>query len=314
MHKDNLISLAIFANFFIDNEERLQRMKDSFKSFKSIKPQEWIINIRGKYKIDAGEYLQNELGERLHLSYLNSGFGWFFVSKKISEKITARYVLAWIEDHILLAPPEILNKCIYEMDQFNVDILCYTWYMPSIMDPYNVIEPCSVGKFVTTRKIDNKASIKIIDYLKKRKKTLGIPNKYNDFYVISGSSILRKDFFMKVLSSKKPYLKRRPRKTPHDFEKRSKDNFTPVIWTAWPNQELFACIDDDLGTAGYSLISRGLYPNRVSRELLFNEEDKSNPLRKKIKKFIPIVLRPFVLFFVGYIYRIIYTLNLIWNK
>ena len=54
MHKDNLISLAIFANFFIDNEERLQRMKDSFKSFKSIKPQEWIINIRGKYKIDAG--------------------------------------------------------------------------------------------------------------------------------------------------------------------------------------------------------------------------------------------------------------------
>ena len=49
MHKDNLISLAIFANFFIDNEERLQRMKDSFKSFESIKPQEWIINIRGNW-------------------------------------------------------------------------------------------------------------------------------------------------------------------------------------------------------------------------------------------------------------------------
>jgi hypothetical protein len=313
MHKDNLISLAIFANFFIDNEERLQRMKDSFKSFKSIKPQEWIINIRGKYKIDAGEYLQNELGKKLHLSYLNSGFGWFFVSKKISEKITASYVLFWIEDHILLAQPKILNKCIYEMNQFNVDILCYTWYIQSLMDPYKIIEPYGAGKYITARKIDSKATIKIIDKLKERKPILGIP-KLDDFYVISASSIMKRDFFKKVLLSKKPYLKRRPRKTPHDFEKRSKDNFASIIRTAWPTQELFVCIDDDLGKTGYSLISRGLYPDRISRKLLLTKEDKPNQLRKRIKNIIPKILRPFVLFFVGYIYRISYTLNIFWNK
>ena len=312
MHKDNLISLAIFANFFIDNEERLQRMKDSFKSFKSIKPQEWIINIRGKYKIDAGEYLQNELGEKLHLSYLNSGFGWFFVSKKISEKITASYVLFWIEDHILLAQPKILNKCIYEMNQFNVDILCYTWYIQSLMDPYKIIEPYSAGKYITARKIDSNATIKIIDKLKERKPILSIPK--DDFYVISASSIIKKDFFKKVLLSKKPYLKRRPRKTPHDFEKRSKDNFASIIRTAWPVQELFVCIDDDLGKTGYSLISRGLYPDRISRKSLLNKEEKPNPLRKKIRNLIPKFFRPYVLFFVRYIYRITYTLNLFWNK
>jgi len=85
MNKDNQVSLAIFANFFIDNEERFLRMKDSFKSFKEIQPNEWIINIRGKYKFQAGQFLQTELGNKLNLSHLNSGFGWFYDSKKILE-------------------------------------------------------------------------------------------------------------------------------------------------------------------------------------------------------------------------------------
>ena len=101
---------------------------------------------------------------------------------------------------------------------------------------------------------------------------------------------------------------------PFDFEKRSKDNFASIIRTAWPTQELFVCIDDDLGKTGYSLISRGLYPDRISRKLLLTKEDKPNQLRKKIKNIIPKILRPFVLFFVGYIYRISYTLNIFWNK
>lgn len=305
-------SLSIFANFFIDNDERLQRMKDSFRSFHNVDAVEWVINIRGKYKLEAGEYLHAELGKKLYLSYLNSGLGWLHVSKKISKKITADYVLFWIEDHILLAQPKILNKCIYEMNQFNVDILCYSWYIQSLMDLYKIIEPYGAGKYITARKIDSNATIKIIDKLKERKPILGIPK--DDFYVISASSIIKKDFFKKVLLSKKPYLKRRPRKTPHDFEKRSKDNFASIIRTAWPVQELFVCIDDDLGKTGYSLISRGLYPDRISRKLLLNKEEKPNPLRKKIRNLIPKFFRPYVLFFVRYVYRITYTLNLFWNK
>ncbi len=313
--KDNSSpTLSIFANIFINNEERLKRMKDSFKSFHTVNSNQWVVNIRGKYKIDAGEYLRNELGKKLHLSYINSGFGWLHVSRKISKKINADYVFSWIEDHILLAPKDILEKCINEMKQFNVDILCYTWYIPIIMDPFKIVDSYGSGKYINAVKIDNKASTKIIDYIKKRKKNLGISNKYDDFYVISGSSIIKKDFFIKALKSKKPYLKRKPRKTPHDFEKRSKDKFAKEILTAWPNQELFACIDDDLGTPGYSLISRGIYPNRVSRDNLLNTEDKPNPLRKKIKKLIPKFLRPLIIFIVRYIYRIIWTLNLFWNK
>ena len=65
-------SLAIFSNFFIDNKERLQRMKDSFYSFKGVEPNEWIVNIRGSLKYDAGNFLKNELKEKLNLYYLES--------------------------------------------------------------------------------------------------------------------------------------------------------------------------------------------------------------------------------------------------
>ena len=74
-------NISIFANFFIDNEERFQRMKDSFYSFNNLNPKEWVINIRGKFKLRAGEFLSEELNNNLHLSYLESKKGWYHDSK-----------------------------------------------------------------------------------------------------------------------------------------------------------------------------------------------------------------------------------------
>ena len=44
------MTLAVFANFRIDSNERLKRMKDSYFSFENSRINQWIINIRGKYK------------------------------------------------------------------------------------------------------------------------------------------------------------------------------------------------------------------------------------------------------------------------
>ena len=45
-----------------------------------------------------------------------------------------------------------------------------------------------------------------------------------EFYTISCVSIMKREFFKKILISPKPYLKRWPRGVPFDFEKLSKDN------------------------------------------------------------------------------------------
>ena len=95
-------SLAIFSNFFIDNDERLQRMIDSFFSFRNINPKEWVINIRGSLKYKAGNFLKKELGEDLNLFYLQSKQGWMHDSLMVSKKINSDYVFYWSEDHILI--------------------------------------------------------------------------------------------------------------------------------------------------------------------------------------------------------------------
>ena len=93
-------------------------------------------------------------------------------------------------------------------------------------------------------------------------------------------SIFEKIFFKNLFSSK-PYLKRWPRKYPFDFEKYVTDKIVNEFKFALPKNELFACIDDDLGEDGYSLISRGLYPNRIKRSDLKKLEFKNYLLIKK---------------------------------
>ena len=59
-------SLVIFANFRIDNKERYLRMQDSFFSFKDISAEKWVINIRGFYKEQAINFLQEHLKSKLY--------------------------------------------------------------------------------------------------------------------------------------------------------------------------------------------------------------------------------------------------------
>ena len=88
-------SLAIFSNFFIDNEERLQRMKDSFYSFKDIEPSEWIINIRGSLKYEAGNFLKTQLKDFVQIYHIESKRGWMYDSLTISESINSEFIFYW---------------------------------------------------------------------------------------------------------------------------------------------------------------------------------------------------------------------------
>ena len=293
-------SLTIFANFFIDNDERFKRMKDSFYSFKGSNPDQWVINIRGKFKLQAGEFLINQLSNNIHLSYLESKKGWHHDSKIISSKITSEYVFFWIEDHILINNTNNLNLCINEMKNNKVDQLWYTWYSKNVRSVFKIIRPKIKNSNITVYNLDKLSIQKIKKKIKR------------DFYIISCPSIMSKNFFIKTLSSDKPFLKRWPRHLPFDFEKKSNDFVVKNIRHALPNKELFASIDDDHGEPGYSLISRGLYPNRISRqEIKIMEFGSKNQLKEKIKKLIPKKIKLILAAPKNLFNRILYTLNIL---
>ena len=296
-------TLAIFANFLIDNEERFQRMKDSFNSFKDAKPNQWVVNIRGSYKDEAGDFLKKELGEKVSISYLQSKKGWAHDSNVILKKITTNYLLSWVEDQILIASPEALNSCVSEMNKYKVDQLWYSSFTFFTNKQFSVIKPEKIGDSITVQKIDFNACAKIRDEMKKYR-----TYKYlKDVYIVSLTSIMSKEFFKKILNSPKPCLKRWNMSLPFNFEKRSKDKVVPVIWHAVSKKELFVPIDDDANEPGYSLISRGLYPNRVSREEMKKIEFASKKLWMVVLiKITPKPIRKLGLF----VKRIFWTLNI----
>tara|TARA_B100000214_G_C23892928_1_gene592687 strand:+ start:72 stop:965 length:894 start_codon:yes stop_codon:yes gene_type:complete len=296
----NKISLAIFANFYINNQERLQRMKDSFYSFKDINPNEWIINIRGNYKHQAGNFLINELGDKLKLFYLQSKKGWFDDSIFISKDISSDYVLFWVEDHILINSLDSLKNCIFEMRELNVDQLRYSFFQSDLLKRFK-IEPTKSGNHIKVQEL-NYENCK------------NIRKKIGEFYTVSCVSIMRREFFKKILNSPKPFLKRWPRGVPFDFEKLSKDNVEKKILDSIPNKELFVAIDDDHDETGYSLISRGMYPNRVTRDTMKNIEfGYSHEKRRNLKLFFPSFIRPIVLKVYRFFRSIFYTLNIFKN-
>ena len=66
---------------------------------------------------------------------------------------------------------------------------------------------------------------------------------------------------------------------PFNFEKSFSESEILPFKNAVLNKEMFVSIDDDNGERGYCLISRGKYPNRVSRKEMVNTR------KSKIKVF-----------------------------
>lgn len=292
-------SLCIFANFFIDNLERLDRMKNSFLSFKDLSPNEWRVNIRGRYKKEAGEFLASELGKVLKLKFIETKRGWFKDSYSFMKDVKTEFIFFWVEDHICLVDPASLWDVIKEMKQLRVDQLRYSFLHKKTLKVFNILPKIHNGQYIDVARIDRHSSRKV-------RKKLSM-----DFYVVSVLGIFKRDFFFSVLLSNRPYLKRWPKYLPFDFEKKSKDNVVDLIHTALPKLELFASIDDDHTIEGYSLISRGIYKENISRAKLKEIEfiSKTNFFKTMCLKFMPYFVLKIVKFLNRLFKRILYSIQ-----
>lgn len=276
-------SLCIFANFFIETEERFIRMKDSFNSFRNSNPKEWRINIRGKYKDLAGNFLKRELGQNLLLNYIDSNMGWFHDSYSFMKDVKCDYIFFWIEDHICINNPSTINEILLEMKSLNVEVLLYSWFNYKTLKIFNLLPLIYEGSHIKVTKIDKITTNNFSNAILK------------DHYAISALSIYSREFFFKVLLSKKPFLKRWPKHLPFNFEKKIKDRISESFHYAIPKKELFAVIDEGTDIPGYSLISRGMYPDRLSRSDLKKIEFATSisKWQKLRRKYLPnIILIP----------------------
>lgn len=235
-------------------------MKDSFESFRLASIDRWVINARGEFREAAMTFLSESLGEKLIPFFLESGKGWFHDSRQMLESIQSEYVFFWIEDHICMCGPDKLNAIIKDMENSEIEYLGYSWFgLGEFLREFNGIpqKECETliginyGKEVNVLRQQN--ALRVIG---------------GKSYIISACGIFSRELFERILMSKRPLLRRWPKETPFDFEKRWDDEYILPIRYGIPRFEIFAAIDDDNKHPGSSLFSRGLYPQRVSRPQL----------------------------------------------
>jgi hypothetical protein len=229
-------------------------MQDSFRSFCNADIEKWIINIRGPYKYQAGEFLKNNLGDKLKLYELNSIEGWFFDSRQMLDEINSDYVFFWIEDHLNInKSQQIINNVVMDMKEFNVESLWYSWFH------YNKAYR-DISKFESNTieyfDLDRSNFVKVLAVVPLH-------------YIVSCVSILKCSLFKKIINTDDNIIaKKWPKETPFEFEKSHKDLHWLPMRCAILKEELFVPIDDDSEHPGSCLISRGLYPNRLPRALV----------------------------------------------
>lgn len=275
--------LTVFTNFRIDSEERFLRMKDSYYSFCQADIEKWVINIRGSYKEQAASFLKDNLGDRLKLYQLESKKGWFHDTRQMLDDITSELVFYWIEDHLCVCGVDFFNQLVKQIAEIRVDYLPYSFFHHGAN--LKIFERLEHSKYKTCV---------IVDYtLEKHKvRLLEAPP---DKYIIGHASVLSRVLFSRIVNSNDPIIKRYPIELPMDFEKSDLDTHWLPLRYAIPRIEVFASIDDDLGQAGYSLISRGLYPQRITRSELVNLRDNSlkSSASRKIRIFLKSNFRRF---------------------
>lgn len=281
-----MTTLTIFANFFINNEESFIRMKDSFNSFKDIKADKRVINVRWQYKLDTLFFLHDNLGKKLVAYLMESKKWWFHDTRQILKDINTDYVFFWIEDHINLVDTSKYDEILHEMKENNVDELFYSFY--------------HFWRCAKTFANVNKNECKNINVISLNKENNVIAQKEKEFYIISAVSFFKTDFFKKIISKNDPILRRRPKQTPFDFEKWPRDIHWLPFTFAYPKYELFASIDDNNTYDWYSLQARWLYPIRKDRKEMKNE----NKLKIILRNYLPKPILNLIKFFVRIWYHI----------
>ena len=268
--------LNIFANFFIDTNERYLRMMDSFHSFKDINAEKWIINARGKFAKDTMSFLRDQLGTQLTAHQRHSKEGWFHDTRQMLPDIDGDYIIFWLEDHINMANIDVLNEIVSEMKEKDLDYMFHSfWQKGRLRERYRGVQ-LTRGRH--------------LDYFEHNvTNNPTIQSNLGGSYIISAASICKLSLFSKIVLSDDPIPRRWPIETPFDFEKAPNDTHWLPIKVALPRQEVFASIDCDHGCDGYSLQSRGLYPKREGRKSYADPrtwEDEHVELSQEIKPFM----------------------------
>jgi hypothetical protein len=254
--------VTIFGNMRIDSRERLLRLRDSLDSLGDPARFTWSLNFRGRYKEQAAATFLPliDAGVSVKLFDQKSSGSWRLDSLEMTRSITSNLVLIWLEDHICVGGHRLLWEILRDVQEKDVEIVPYSFFFSG--EPIRSYPADS--SLATPR-------LRVLDYdsetHRSRLRLVQEEGINAQTYIVSLASIMKKDLFRRLLITPPAVDSNWPRDAPYDIEQPPHATYWLPLRVGVPTAELFASIDDDHGQPGYSLISRGLYPNRVPERM-----------------------------------------------
>jgi hypothetical protein len=224
------------------------------------------------------------------------------------KSLNTKYVMLYLEDHMLGEAPPDASELIKELSFFKADIFQYSWY-----PQYSQLRKNLNEVFQKTSRCGIYAEID------KTNQNLILNTEFP--WIVSMTSIFDYDFLIKLLKSDRPFLRKFDPRAPYEIEQPPKSNwYLPVVYGLCKH-EMGICLDDDNSVFKSSAISRGLYLREKSEVGLYHNgkfspanlmRQASNSLiGKKVKNALPRSAR--IIFktpirFIGYLIYSIETL------
>ncbi len=269
----NLSDVTVLANMRIDTAQKLQYFKDSFLSFPGGMFSRWVVNIRGKLKHEVAEFMKKQKLPLLHVSHVETRSGWHKDFTDLAGYVDTQYVFIWLEDHMCVATDKTLYETTHEFILSGADVMQYSGLNCQTHGFYKDVPSALSLKFNNIYALNAKTSM---NYKLLHKK---------EHYLFTLTVILKKSTLLDHLSNSNTFIRHWPASTPFDFERKCGFLKKGLLFFAYPKNEIFACIDDDMGVDGYSLISRNEY-NDNYKVLVSEKEEMRSKGDPKGKSFI----------------------------
>jgi hypothetical protein len=243
------VKFTFLFNVRINSQERYFRLIETLNSIPEILDSNFSIRVRGNLK---------DLNfQSVHSCQFYFGSSWNEWNLDLIEQVAAspsEYYILMQEDHLLEMSKNNFNSLLREVKELSID------YLPLSFHPHYEVFTKELFRKCPSNEIKEKVTFWDLD-----KHSYSRTNFQNRNYLLNLIGIYKKDLLLRLLLRSRPYYKQFSIQTPFNFERRPNETwFLPIRW-AYPHNEVFACIDDDHGLEGYSLISRGKYKSQSTR-------------------------------------------------
>lgn len=272
--------VGIVFNVLLNSEEKLSRLMVAIQRLSYIEEPKLIsIRVRGQYSqtaarriLDLKSALKNcEVKIQLGSNYST----WRLDTLSQVIRLRSSIVLLLQEDHWLVDPLS-LDQLLQDFEREKVDF-CPLSFQPQVSRALKGLERMPSDDTIFGGR----------QYFTQKPRSKTLANEY----AVSLVGAFKREKLISLLQLEDRFPIKYPVESPFLFEKRFSDPRIYPLVIAFPKREVFACVDDDHGVDGYSLMARGKV--KTTRTISHRGEiiDKLSILWASIVPTIPKLLR-----------------------